>query len=478
MLLSVACLAILCCLLLVPPYLGMADNGDYARIMVFHGLTHSAKEWGDRYFAFFDTSYVFDQAESLRYASPDFVSSALIFSGIAVRINALLGNTGFNLLMLGAVNCLVFALAAFWISSATRRFQGTFRMVAMAFGVVAFTDIAYVAYLNSFYGESASLLFFLLMAAAAFQVTAAKSRHVLWIAVFIAAAAGLLLAKYQNLLLLPFLLAFAWRAFGRYAGKAASRQFLLAALVLCYFGYRFWLSSPAAVGDAVLYNSVFNGILVNSPSQQEDLKELGLNPDWVSYTGSSAFQSTSLRFKPEFAGQFLKNVNVGSIFRFYLKHPVRLWLAMQRGIEYSFRVRPAESGNYEKSAGKQQGAKSYSWAMWSTARIAALPKSLWFLWALVALYLGVLIREWRRDPAPERRLAVEFGLMIPAMALQQLVLISITDGVGDLVKHGFFFNLMVDVMLVIVLAYACSMWMSRRLRPKPLPIPSKLETAK
>ncbi len=477
-LLAAACLLLLSCLLLVPPTLGIADNGDYARIMVFFDLTHAPKEWGDRYFGHLNPSYVFDGVESRKYAAPDFPCSALLFTGIAVGINSLFRNQGFNLLILGALQCVVFALAVFWMSVATRQYRGTFRTVTALLAIIVFTDIAYSAYLNSFYGEAASLLFFLLVLASGFQVCTAQRRLILWTGVYIACSAGFLLAKYQNLLLLPFVLVFAWRALARYAGVAASRLFLMAALVLCYAGYRFWLSSPASVNEAVLYNSVFNGVLVDSASPERDLEELGLDPTWVKYAGSTAFQPTSLRFQPEFAQYFIKKINVTTLFRFYLKRPARLWSAMRRGLQYSYTMRPPESGNYQKSAGHPPGTKSNTWAMWSTARIALLPPSLLFLFLLIAAYLAILIREWRSNDAPALRLAIDLGFTIPAMAMLQLLLISITDGVGDLVKHGFLFNMFVDVMLVVLIAYACSLWMNHHSKAKVPQLVTSERTAK
>jgi hypothetical protein len=476
--LAAGCFALLFYLLIVPPSLGIADNGDYARVMVFFNLTHAPADWGDRYFGYLNTSYVFDREAARRYASPDFACSALLLTGLAVGINALIPGSGFNLLVLGTLHCLVFALAVFWIAAATRGFRGAFRTGALVLGIVVATDIAYSAYLNSFYSEAASLLFFVFVLASGFQASTAKTRPLLWVGVYAAAVAGFLLAKYQNLALLPFLLVFPWRTLTGRARGATSQLFLIVSLVLCYSGYRFWLSSPAVVGEAVLYNSVFNGILRESPSPQKDLEEMGLNPEWAQYAGSTAFDPASLRFKPEFAEQFLKKVNIGTIFRFYLARPLRLWRAVQRGIRLSFTMRPPESGNYTKSAGRAPGTKSYSWAMWSSLRTAALPRSLWFLGLIIAAYLVTLAREWRKDNDPARRLPIELGAMIPFMALQQLLLLSITDGVSDLVKHGFLSNLLVDMMLVVLIAYGWSLWVDRHAKTDQQSAHPSLETAK
>src|SRR5262245_35205864 len=53
--------AILASQLLVKPVIGLADNGDYQRIMGYAGFQHTIEDWNERYFSFLRTSYAVAQ---------------------------------------------------------------------------------------------------------------------------------------------------------------------------------------------------------------------------------------------------------------------------------------------------------------------------------------------------------------------------------------------------------------------------------
>jgi hypothetical protein len=110
-------------------------------------------------------------------------------------------------------------------------------------------------------------------------------------------------------------------------------------------------------------------------------------------------------------------------------------------------------GNYEPRTGHLPLSLSQSWAMWSSFRTAILPRNLWFLVAVGMLYLGLLARSWLRQTSGLARLNLEWSALIPVMALAQLVVISISDGISDLTKHAYLFNLLVDYILVTLLTY-------------------------
>src|SRR5579871_425708 len=146
--------------LFFPPVLGLADNGDYARLMVHFDLTHAATDWGERYFGFIDRHYLVNAVEARKYSIPGFISSEMIFVGVASGVGRALGSTSFDLLYLGAVHVLALAASVFLLLLCTRAFVSRTRTIALILGTVVFTDIAYIAYFNSFYSESATLLFF------------------------------------------------------------------------------------------------------------------------------------------------------------------------------------------------------------------------------------------------------------------------------------------------------------------------------
>lgn len=444
---ALAVLAIVCWQLFVPPALGLADNGDFARLIVAFDLTHASTDWGDRYFGFFDRHYVVNAVEARKYAPSDFVSSEFVFMAAALATNKLLSMSSFDLLQLGAVHVAVFVAGAYFLLCASKAFAGAVRTTAIILGSVVFTDIAYIAYFNSFYSESATFLFFLITAACAYGAISSDRHRIAWTAAYALAFTAFLLAKYQNLILLPVFLVFGGLLVKRWGESRYFQAYLVLALAACYGGYRFYISSPAVIDDAVLYNSVFNGILVDSPTPQSDLAALGLDPALAKYAGSTAFQPDSPRFNAEFLRKFRESVTIGGVFQFYIERPARLIAALNRTVQLTSQLRP-KLGDYEKAAGHAPGSQSHSWAMWSSIRSGVLTSNLVFVLAIGTLYLALLARKWLRDRGRAARLNVEWLALIVVMAMAQLLVISVSDGISDMIKHAFLFNLLFDIMLV------------------------------
>jgi hypothetical protein len=98
--------------LLVPPVVGLADNGDYHRVMGYAGFEHSTDDYGDRYFSFLRTKYRILPIGWLRsgyLSSETALALAARFAGPALWRGGL-----FDLRVLGAIHAalLLIALAA------------------------------------------------------------------------------------------------------------------------------------------------------------------------------------------------------------------------------------------------------------------------------------------------------------------------------------------------------------------------------
>jgi len=452
--------------LLVPPVLGLADNGDFARLMVHFDLVHASPDRAAHYFGYLDRYYAVNRAEAKRFSPSGVISSELIFSGVAFAISRI-GGGGFDLVYLGAVHIAAFAACAYFLLVSTKPFAGRMRTTGVVLGSAVFTDIAYIAYFNSFYAESATFLFMIVVIASAYMAMAAERGRMAWLVTYFGAIAALLLAKYQNVILLPAFLIFGGLLVKRWGQIRYFHAYLVFALAATYGGYLYFISSPEAVDDAVLYNSVFNGVLLGSPTPSDDLSQLGLDRGLAKYAGSTAFQRDSLRFDPVFLRKFRDTVTMGSLFSFYFDHPGRLMGALNRTVGLAFQTRPA-LGNYEKSAGYPPLTLSRSWAMWSSIRSVLLPRDLWFVTLIGILYLILLGRKWLRARDRLEHLQLEWSALIALMALGQLIVITISDGVSDLIKHSFLFNVLFDYMLVVLMAHVLNVVLSVSKREEAL----------
>lgn len=104
-----AALAVLALQLLVPPVSGLADNGDYQRVMGYAGFDHSTDVYAERYFSFLRTQY---RVLPVGWFRGGYLSSEIALA-LAARIASPAAWRGelFDLRALAAVHIALFLLA-------------------------------------------------------------------------------------------------------------------------------------------------------------------------------------------------------------------------------------------------------------------------------------------------------------------------------------------------------------------------------
>ena len=103
-----------------------------------------------------------------------------------------------------------------------------------------------------------------------------------------------------------------------------------------------------ALRAAALYQVLFYETLPRSPAPQSDMRELGLDPAWLRYSGTDAFQPGTPLLDPSFLESFLAKTGYLRIARFYLAHPGRLADRVVRASPKLWSLRPSY-GNLESS---------------------------------------------------------------------------------------------------------------------------------
>src|SRR5260370_31132303 len=153
--------AILVYQLLLPPIVGLADQGDYARVIGHFGLGPTVKEFNDKYYFFLNRTYTHDAT----FKTPGWESftSQYGFIGSAILLNNLLSKDGMlDLRLLGAIHILAFLAFTFFIPRAGGRLAPFPLQCVICLALVfMFCDVGYVSYFNSFFTEPASYLFLL-----------------------------------------------------------------------------------------------------------------------------------------------------------------------------------------------------------------------------------------------------------------------------------------------------------------------------
>jgi hypothetical protein len=441
--------------LFVPPIVGLSDQGDFSRVIGRFGYAREdqATPLSAGYVARNYIPHAHARTPEIEQAGPEY-----ILVGAALLLNKLVSKDGkLDIVVMGLVHAIaflaVFARLLVVIGRAMR--SSRIGVIAWILAALVLTDVGYAAYWNSFYTEPASCLLFLLLLAESIAICsnpagtnapvypAQIARWCLW-------AALLVTAKLQNvpliLVLVPFALRLGWRtnlASARVLAVAGSMLIAIAGIVSLRI-------SSSANAWANTYNQIFMAILPDSKDPAADLRELGIDPRFVTYAGTGAFTPRTAIHELVGSGAIGLRVTPATVAGFYLRHPLRMWRRAKAFLPIAFSLRPEWSGNFERAAGYPPGARSHAFALWSGFHerfLAPAGKSILIL--LMAAPLAAIM-AWRRVPA--HRLQIEFCGLLTIGCLAAFAVAAFGDA-WDNVKHCFLFNLQLDACLIITVCF-------------------------
>lgn len=427
---------------LVPPIVGLADQGDFARMIGRFGYGPEDKS-PDLKFMYVVPKYVPDP--SFRYPEWEQFNSEYLFTGSAVALNHAISKDGkLDITVMGLVHALAFLAAFARLLRVTQRLR--FAPLIWIALLIILTDAAYTAYWNSFYAEPASCIFFILLGAESIavcespDVTAGQmARWTLWAVLWV-------LAKPQNTPIGILLALFALRL-RSWTGKRRTRRIALAGSAamgaVTLFGA---LTVPLPVRWNTGYDMVFRAIVPESHHPAEDLQILGLDPSLAKYGGTWAEGHPFYELVT--GGAFNEKITPFTIARFYLLRPARFWKHIKVMLGSAFLLRDFY-GNFEKSAGYPPATRSRAFSFWSQFHAVWLARAA--LVVFFVLLLGPVALAWRWLRAPCRHL--EFAALLLACCLAALFTVLLGD-CWDNIKHFYLFNLLFDACLVAALAFS------------------------
>lgn len=439
-------IAILFYQLLIPPIVGLADNGDFWRVMKWDGIQYQTGTDEDHLFYYINRTFSINPETRWRF----YLSSEILFAKVGLLFNKIASRSGvFDLRVLGFVHTLFFLSAILFILTVTKRMGAPFRYILAALLLMVFCDVAYIAYFNSFYAEPASLIFSLFMVGFALKVASEQEPDIKYLLGFFTAAIFFTGAKHQNSILGLLLALFMFRLCFVWPQQLWKRVSILLSVLLCILSFGFLKSTPSFIKEAVLYNDVFYEILRRSSSPREDLIEMGLAPELVKLAGTHAFMPNVPIRDEAFRGKFFPHIGYLKILKFYLNHPNRLLRLLKTGAEKAFSMRfPGYLGNFEKSAGFPPAAQSQAFAIWSDFKERFFPKSIWILGTFFLFYTFAVFLVRVRAHTMMFKLISEFHLLLVMMAVAQFFVSVIGAGEQDLVKHLFLFNAIADLLVI------------------------------
>jgi hypothetical protein len=442
--------------LLLAPVVGVANNGDFGKLLGRFGLGTTDV------FEYANTRYTFN--DSYRYES-GYLSSELLVIVPALAINRVLSKDGsFDIRIMGVLHGALFLLALFLF---VPLLDGTRRWAAATVCVLAlalFGDFLYVGYLNTFYMDVPTYLFLLL--AVVFYLRAIRwGRR--WDALGVVGS-GILVATanphYAILGLWTAGLAW-WARDVLWPGRKRAAIFASAVLILAA-GITARYFVPEDYSSNTTFNVIFSEILPNSSHPDRDLAELGLDSSYRRWSGVNAFAPESPLADQAFVRSYLTRTSYRKLASFYLRHPAVGWHSFRRALDDAGRMR-IPMGNFDVNSGQHPRAETRSFVVISDVKKAAFfhhgSRLLLSFVALAASFLALL--AWNRDRLPKGAWAG--GLVLAAMSATNLV-VSAMGEVFDPTRHLLIFFAQYDLLLLATLWLA---WFAYDRPPHVSPVP-------
>jgi hypothetical protein len=437
--------AVLAFQLLAPPIVGLADNGDFSRVASPLGI-FPPEDLGDRaFFEWIVPRYRFD-ADRIWIHGLCCYSSQTALALAALPVGLAAAPPGrFDLRATGLVNGLALVGAVALLLFALRPLSLFRRGIAGLLLVVAFSDVGYVSFLNSFYTEPAALVFFLAALALALLLAWTPNPPVWLAGAFFLASALLATSRPQNAPLGLFLAVLGWRIV-RYDDTPRRRRVALAAVLLAVASFAYSRTTSSLLGRIYRFNAVFRVLLPDSPEPRRDLAALGLPPHLARWIDVPAFSPQAPVNDAAFQRAF-DHVGYGRLALFYASRPARLWKQLDRGASEAFEMRPDGVGNFAEETGAPPFAVSGSFSAWSRAKARFLPPRAGFLalYFLGSVCAGIQLRR-KATSAGTRRVA-EIWIALVLIASFQFAVASMITGATSR-RSFFFFNAVFDVTLI------------------------------
>ena len=428
--------------LLSIPAIGMADNGDFGRMMAKVGLEHASERPEERYFNFFERIYKIVPATTPLLG--DFLSSEAFFHQAAFWFGLPFAQNGlWDIRFLGGLHIFALLLAVGSILAATRSLRFIQRLCVAAFLILFLTDLRLMAYLNSFYSEPAFVIFLCFWLAAAVHWIRKPGRNWVAMILFYLLSGLLLTVKTQNTLM-GFIFAAGGLGIGylkKDRKQIAAAIALSAALILITAAY--FQLTPQRFKRANLFNIVFHDILATS-NASETLAFFNLPDDLAAFSGRDYYMEGGLVNDPEFNRIFFQRTNFSDVLRYYFSHPAWVFQQLNRGSKQILTMQLDFLGNHEKASGLPKLSQVEKFTFWSDFKEKFLPKTSLFLIGIYsASVIGGLL-SWLRQPTA-RPFVVVFLILVGISALQ-FAMTMLVGGMRDPAKQLWQFNLIWDAI--------------------------------
>ena len=456
--------------LFIKPQVGIADQGDFNRIMTVSGLSLLDSDTSNpnfiRFYDYIVTDYKISHIDNV---STTIVGSSLGHLIVLIAyICKVFGQTVFKTQYLAIVYSTIYILAlSIILKSLNIKDKVKFILVSLL-TLFIFFDGNYLVWFNSLYGEPMMLVTLLLFIASILNyihykyVINGTKKIMLRIVYILLTAFFFLGSKLQVFTSLPFVILIVGKIIWDNKHTLNKISIISLCTLLCLvIAYPIGInmnSDSLSLSKDTQYNSVFYGVLNGSKTPEQDLIDLGLNPDMAIEAGKHTYLSTSeyVKYVPsaEITDQeFYSKISNAKLAKFYLTHPTRLLKGMEYTASKAFYTSTSLGKNYQ-SYSEIPVSEFYRFTGWSYFRENMLPKNLFFIISIyVIVFLFSLYKYVKNKSNSEIKTKILLLWTIMLIGAIQFPMPFVGNGQADISKQLFLFNFIFDGLLLLIFSY-------------------------
>jgi len=436
--------------LFVPHRAGLADNGDYRRLLCHLHLVPDAPA-GQQPVRYRQVYFTYHR-DSTPSRPCDFQSPAIAPIWLASGISGAL--PGHHALDLGVVAVVYAAMFGLAVGALVAVIPGrpTVRRVTALLLLILLCDFAFTSYFASAYSEALAFVALIGAVGACVWYWRSTTGYGWPLAALTGAALVLILTKPQyGALALPLAIAVSARSPRLMTATRPLRgrtPAIVAGVVVFAAGILSVALTPRDFTKTNQYQVVFTSLLPHSPSPTDDLRDLGLPPQLARWSGTTGYEAKTASSDDAFDG-FYDKTGVLSMATFYVSHPGRAVGLVSRGLRASADPRVDYLGKTANPSAPAGDTALCRFCVTSTmGRLVrpAAPVLIPLLWVGVVALATARLRSRRQD---ERAVAVTL-LVTVGVAVAGFAAAVLGDGDYEVGKHLYLVDA-ANCLLVILL---------------------------
>ncbi len=450
---------LIACMLFVPGYLGVADDGSLSAVMRAAGLNYTKTNIDDIYNNYFVRIYSNILTDFQK--SDSSVSTHILIIKAAVWLdNVCTHDKYFDMRFLGLLYSVMY-IPALWLfikqaCCMVKRFSEG--VVIGVFGLLIFVDVSYITYFNSFYPEALWFICILYMigAALAFQRQNRLALDVLYFTVFVLSTLLLVFSKQQCGVIGILAAVFVLKLIFVRKHWLWNVLCVMTSLLLTLAALIAMVRLDSDFDQRSKYHAMTRGVLFQSDNPTDTLSEFGIDPSYEMLTDASSYDYLPF-VKAEnmdvLQEGFYDQYTITDISMYYVRHPGKMFSMLDVATKAAFNVRRSYCGNYEKTVGLPAQARSLFWSGWSTFKENSAPKTIGYIIILVIGIIMLYGRAYSLRPSENRRSTVVLDtlIMVLFICLSQAVISIVNSGDAELAQHCFLMGCGIDIMSYFVL---------------------------